>query len=76
MNPAKNDLQYKYEVYEEAGVKEYWTVFPTDKAISIYYLNDDKQFKLSAIHERKGNISPLLYPEITFSIEELFKELL
>lgn len=73
---AKKDLQYKYEVYEEAEVKEYWTVFPKDRAISIYFLNDEKEFELSAIHEYEGNVSPLLYPEITFNIEDLFKELL
>jgi len=73
---AKKDLQYKYEVYEEAEVKEYWTVFPNARAINIYYLNENKEFQLSKVHEYKGEVSPLLYPEIVFDIESLFIDLL
>lgn len=73
---AKKDLQYKYEVYEEAEVKEYWTVFPRERAISIYFLNENNEYELSKTYEYKGKVSPLLYPEINFDLEKLFKDLL
>jgi Uma2 family endonuclease len=36
----KNDLGYKLELYEEAGVGEYWIVDPKDKTIAQYILTD------------------------------------
>ena len=40
LSPANNkkELRNKYEVYEEAGVKEYWIVSPQDKTFLKYTL--------------------------------------
>ncbi|WP_373494403.1 Uma2 family endonuclease [Aquiflexum sp.] len=38
----KKDLQNKYEVYEESGVKEYWIIQPYELTLLIYTLNDGK----------------------------------
>lgn len=38
---AKKDLDDKFHLYEESGVKEYWTVFQ-DKAVTVYDLINDK----------------------------------
>ena len=38
----KKDLKYKYQIYEEAGVKEYWVVFPQSRSLMIYTLSNEK----------------------------------
>jgi Uma2 family endonuclease len=38
---AKKDLDDKFHLYEESGVKEYWTVFQ-DKAVTVYDLINGK----------------------------------
>ncbi len=35
----KKELKYKYEVYEESGVKEYWIIHPDEQTLLIYTLN-------------------------------------
>ena len=44
LSPSNNkkDLKYKYQIYEEAGVKEYWVVFPQDRSLMIYTLTNEK----------------------------------
>ncbi|NDC40837.1 MAG: Uma2 family endonuclease [Chitinophagia bacterium] len=44
LSPSNNvvELKYKYEVYEEAGVKEYWIVSPQDQLFTVYTLIDGK----------------------------------
>lgn len=34
----KRELKNKYEVYEEAGVKEYWVIHPNEQTLLIYSL--------------------------------------
>ncbi|WP_373494409.1 Uma2 family endonuclease [Aquiflexum sp.] len=38
----KKELQNKYEVYEESGVKEYWVIHPNECTLIIYTLIEDK----------------------------------
>jgi len=39
---AKKDLNEKFNLYEEVGVKEYWVVFPDSQAINVYLLQDNR----------------------------------
>lgn len=44
LSPGNNakELKTKYEVYEEAGVREYWVVSPQDNTFLVYTLTDGK----------------------------------
>jgi Uma2 family endonuclease len=35
---SKKEMNDKYDLYEEAGVKEYWVVFPEEQVVQIYEL--------------------------------------
>lgn len=48
-NPA-HDRSLKYQLYEEAGVPEYWIIDPLDRAVEVYVLQD-------GIYEQIGNWS-------------------
>jgi Uma2 family endonuclease len=40
-NNTKHDLKTKFDLYEEAGVPEYWIVNPWDKNVLVYHLADN-----------------------------------
>jgi Uma2 family endonuclease len=44
LSPSNNkkELQNKYEVYEESGVKEYWIIHPYEKTLLVYTLIKEK----------------------------------
>jgi Uma2 family endonuclease len=42
VNNSKHDVDTKFRFYEEAGVKEYWIVFPEEKFVNLYYLENNK----------------------------------
>ena len=71
---AKKDLNDKYNVYQEFGVKEYWVVFPLEKAITIYALVDGR-FEEHGLYNFEDEIGSKLFPELTFGLEEVFTEL-
>jgi Uma2 family endonuclease len=39
---SKREMHDKYDLYEEAGVKEYWVVFPEEQVVQIYELREGK----------------------------------
>lgn len=87
---AKNDRGYKKDLYEKAGVKEYWLVDPAVRSIEAYLLSDGK-YNLDGFYgifpdslgitekekaESKKEIPVSLYDDLTISLEEIFYNLL
>jgi Uma2 family endonuclease len=44
LSPGNNrkELKYKYEVYEESGVSEYWVIHPSEQTVITYTLFEGK----------------------------------
>ena len=70
---SKKDMNDKYSVYEEAGVKEYWIVFPKDEVINCYVLEGGK-YNYAGAFSRGDEASPKIFPELKFSVDEVFPE--
>ena len=41
---AKYDLTTKFNLYEKAGVKEYWVIYPVEKGIEVFLLQDNGKY--------------------------------
>ena len=69
---TKKEMRDKYELYEEAGVYEYWVVRPIDKEITQFVLENGKYRALPPIIE--GDIvSSVKFPELTVAMEDIFR---
>jgi len=68
---SKKEMKYKFDLYEEAGVLEYWIVNPADKTILIYALKDNQFTGLHPLIEEDQIKSPL-FPQLDFILEEIF----
>lgn len=88
---AKNDRRYKMKLYEKYGVREYWIVNTVDRSIEVYVLKDgayelnevyavypDYVLKKMTDDEKAGVItefSPVQFPDMKVSLDEVFKNL-
>ena len=82
---AKRDKKEKKDIYEKAGVEEYWIVFPEGKSVEIYYLEDGKyvmeQFYIleddSELEEYNADTQICLraFPNIKMTLSEIFEGL-
>ncbi len=68
---SKKEMDIKFDLYEENGVKEYWIVVPTEKTIFIYTLQNEKYIGLKPITE-DGKIKSPLFIELNFDASEIF----
>ncbi len=76
LSPSNNkkELKYKHEVYEEAGVKEYWIVDPREKAVQIYLLTNEKLLASGYLYSEDKVTSPLL-PGFILDLSVIFNNL-
>ena len=72
---ARNDLIEKFSVYEAAGVREYWIVFPK-KTITVFLLQENGKYDKGTTYEFEGVVQSSILQGLDLDIEELFKDLI
>jgi Uma2 family endonuclease len=70
----KKELQNKYEVYEESGVKEYWIVAPEGQFMQVYTLVNGKYQPSKLLTLGDEIITPIL-PGFVLNLDEVFANL-
>lgn len=72
---SKKDMQLKYDLYQESGVKEYWMVYPYEKAVHQFVLSEETE-KYQLIHMYSGEdlAIPLLFPDCRIDLTDVFED--
>lgn len=70
----KKELQNKYEVYEEAGVKEYWIIHPSECTLIIYSLVSGK-YQGSRFFTFGDRVQSDAVPGFVLDLDEVFAHL-
>jgi Uma2 family endonuclease len=68
---SKHDVHTKFNLYQEAGVKEYWIIEPNDKLILVYTLVNEIFIGLKPQVEGEKITSPL-FPELDIDVADIF----
>lgn len=70
---SRVELQNKYELYEEFGVREYWIIHPAESSLLIYTLVEGK-YQPSRLFTSGDKIQSIVLPELELDLEEVFSE--
>lgn len=70
----KHDLETKFDLYEEAQVKEYWIVDPIARTVLVYQLVENNYRGLRPFGEGSQVISPL-FPDLEIHVDDIFEGL-
>lgn len=70
---SKREMQVKYQLYQEAGVQEYWLVYPEQQAIHQFVLDDNGQYQLKNMYAEDDMAIPYLFPELAIDLTEIFE---
>jgi Uma2 family endonuclease len=67
----KKDAQIKFELYEEAGVKEYWIILADVRAVQVFVLQDGRYQFIKTYSD--DDIIPLnILPDYKISFNDIF----
>jgi len=69
----KKDIQLKYEIYEEAGVQEYWVLMPQEELLEQFVLEGGKYQRIQT-YTREDAVEARVVPGLKVQLEEVFAE--
>ncbi len=75
LSPSNNkkELKYKHDLYQEAGVKEYWIIDPREKSVQIYLLIEGKLLASGHLFAEDNDVvTTSILPGFKLSLADLF----
>ena len=74
---GKRDLNQKFFLYESSGVREYWVVYPNDKAVTVFLLQPDGKYDDGTTYEvinKQTKVPVQTLEGLIIDLEELFED--
>ncbi len=69
---TKREMKDKFELYEEAGVKEYWIVDSVQNFALIYYLNEAGKYIGTKPYSQEEVFNSVIFPELEVDLKKVF----
>ena len=70
---SKKDWNHKFNLYEAAGVREYWIVSPKAKTVNIFLLQSDGQYDLGTEYDYNQKAPVHIFKGLEIDLKELFE---
>lgn len=68
---SRREMKDKFDLYQEAGVQEYWLVQPQEEVVLVYTLNEQGQY-IGLRPAVDAIVSPL-FPDLMIELEDVFR---
>lgn len=70
---TKREMKDKFELYEEAGVREYWIVDSVQNFVLIYYLNEVGKYIGTKPYSQEEIFNSVIFPELEIDLNKVFE---
>ena len=69
---AKKDMNDKFVLYQEVGVKEYWIVNPNDENINVFLLDKKGKYQLIGMYAGDMGVKVNIFNDLVIKLEDIF----
>jgi Uma2 family endonuclease len=66
------EVKLKHEIYEEAKVKEYWVVYPSEENIAVFILNANGKYDGAKIYAGHDRIKSIAVKRLIIKLDDIF----
>ena len=71
---SHKEVKLKFELYEEAGVKEYWIIYPEEESLAVFILNENSRYDGAKLYAGKELIYSQVVPGLIIETKEIFTQ--
>ena len=72
---AKKDVEEKFLIYQEAGVKEYWIVHPNDQTVMVFLLDGNNKYRLKKMYAGDSKVEVNIFDgDLLVDLLDVFRE--
>jgi Uncharacterized protein conserved in cyanobacteria len=68
----RKDVKDKFFLYERIGVKEYWLVYPKEKTVMVYKLNENGKYGRPEVYSDEDSVEVGIFQELIIDLKEIF----
>ena len=66
------EVKLKHEIYEEAKVKEYWVIYPSEQNIAVFILNENNKYDGAKIYAGNDSIKSIAVKGLIIKLNDTF----
>jgi len=70
----KYDWNYKFNLYESSGVREYWIVDPKAKLVNVFILQPDGKYDLGTIYDNTQKAPVYIFEGLEIELKGIFED--
>jgi len=71
---SQKEVRLKFDLYEEAGVKEYWLVYPIEQSVAVFLLNEKGKYRGATLYAGKDKIHCEAVTGLVIKLKEIFSK--
>lgn len=68
----RKDVKEKFFLYEISGVKEYWLVYPNEKTVMVYKLEENGKYGRPEVYSDEDSVKVGIFQELNIDLKEIF----
>ncbi len=71
---SRRDVEEKFQLYEKHGVREYWIVFPYEKTINVFILNELGKYNFVGMYAETSKVPVNIFGgDLVVDLAEIFR---
>lgn len=69
---TEKEVKLKFDLYEEAGIKEYWVVYPAEENVAVFILNETGKYDGAKIYAGNDFIKSIAVNGLSIKLKDIF----
>jgi Uma2 family endonuclease len=71
---SKKDMIFKLSLYEKAGVKEYWIVWPEGKTVMVFKLSENGKYGRPEVYSDEDTVKVGIFKDFEIDMKNVFEK--